>query len=711
MSSTVRDLTFTLSTYFTPGVTLVRATYILIAVVGLWPLWQHHRRQIRDPRQRQLTAWSQSARDALRSAVEGDISVGGIVDEGLSEDEADNLAASMHTDLDLLYELLGVSPETLSTTPSIPPPPLILCTPRLECSNCNDGPRRKSLRRRVDPRTVKVLTSDLRWQEAKLYIAHCINCRADYYPDSWTYPGPDRTRRQCLEYDAAYIRVSKHGLWVERRVGWMQEHALVRFKSGWSNFATWINDLIPDRPLLTNRQSQRLFFEHFTRRLLVAHDQHTDFSLPAHSTSAVLALQVRELIGVDGGVLPTSRMHGCKDCTHVKQYHTDLIARGLVPDAGNIAEVAEIEEDDEDMAEQQPQPANELQLPPGMPDIPAPVQQPPPPGDSRGYIRLAVMDGKTITHQACYSTTKCALDDCRKPLVNYRNGRFCEDHLYYRDICGIIPCGDPVDPPGSSTCTSEAHSNWYGRWRSRFTRMSFPGVQRVIRRQKAMPAEAGGHRPMLNPQLPILNNTPGDQVVHVFRAQTTYCLETIQWACGMPIGWGKCYKSESSTQVLSILNNIWPQQEHDSRPGFIVFDDACDLLRHIVTQDPHDSWIESTKFIVDAWHYIGHKATDVLCRLWCNPAPKDGSQPDLIQVQEDETGRIHQVRAFNTETAEQFNAWLNGFEAQMRHMTDVNYDFFVHVLFLVYAELVEERMREKHKELDDEFWDQAEELM
>ena len=241
--------------------------------------------------------------------------------------------------------------------------------------------------------------------------------------------------------------------------------------------------------------------------------------------------------------------------------------------------------------------------------------------------------------------------------------------------------------------------------------MSFPGVQRVIRRQQVAPAEANGHRPMLNPQLPALGDTPGDQVVHVFRAQTTYCLETIQWACGMPIGWGKCYKSESSPQVLSILNNIWPEQEHDTRPGFIVFDDACDLLCHIVTQNPHDSWIKLTKFIVDAWHYIGHKATDVLCRLWCNPAPKDGSQPDLIQIQEDETGHIHQVRAFNTETAKQFNAWLNGFEAQMRHMTDVNYDFFVHVLCLVYADVVEARMRKDHKELDEEFWEQVEELM
>ncbi|KAI0755361.1 hypothetical protein C8Q80DRAFT_1217020 [Daedaleopsis nitida] len=230
------------------------------------------------------------------------------------------------------------------------------------------------------------------------------------------------------------------------------------------------------------------------------------------------------------------------------------------------------------------------------------------------------MDGKTITHQ-------CALDDCRHPLVNYKNGRFCEDHLPFRDV------------------------------------------------------------------------------IHTFRAKTTYCLETIQWACGMPIAWEKCYKSESSPQVLAFLNRVWPEQKADQRPGFIVYDDACDLLRHVTTQNPGDSWIETTKFIVDAWHYIGHKATDVLCRLWCNPAPCDGSQPDLIRLDTDANGVRHLVRTYNTETAEQFNAWLNGFEAQMRSMTDVNYDFFTYVLFLIYTEETEKKIVARSKALDDTFWD------
>jgi hypothetical protein len=217
-------------------------------------------------------------------------------------------------------------------------------------------------------------------------------------------------------------------------------------------------------------------------------------------------------------------------------------------------------------------------------------------------------------------------------------------------------------------------------------------------------AENNAHsRPTLQVQLAALGDTPGNEVVHTFKAKSTYCLQTVQWACGVPIGWGKCYCSQSSPQVLSILNNIWNYYP-DSKPSFIAYDDACDLLRHIVTQNPNDAWLSTTKFIVDAWHYIGHRATDVLCRSWCNPAPVNGSQPDLVIAEEDTLGQAHQTRAFNTETAEQLSSWLDGFESQLRQMTDINYDFFVHVLLLVYGEKMEERAERKGKSLTEDFW-------
>ncbi|KAM5536887.1 hypothetical protein V8D89_009434 [Ganoderma adspersum] len=625
MQSSSRDLTFILQTYFLPDISSVCTLYILT-----------------DARQPASTRWSKSIQDSLQSAAQDDIMFKNSIEEGLEEKEAKDTSSGMLVDIKLLYELLGITPETVTTPPSLPLPPLVLCTTRIKCIQCEAVKPHRSLHRHVYLQTVKVLTSGLRWCEATLHIAHCKECRANYYPDSFTYPMPNtRLCRQQFEYSPRYLRVSKQGIWVERHSTWIQEHAIKWFRAGWSNLAGFINDLLPEKPLLTNRQAQRLFLKHFSRRLLVAHGKHEDFSFPAHPNSAMLAETVRECLGANGGILPSTLYHGCTECTHIKQYYSDLEHEGALPQEVNPEGI------DEQLAAvpdgQQP-----IQgMPPEMPPPPNIHQAVPEVGRARGYVRLAVMDGKTITHD------KCAFDDCRNPLVDYRSGRFCSEHLEARNICGIVGCGQPVEP-GEVTCDLNAHRTWHSQWETCFSRQSYDRVQRVIRKQKQAPvnAEGGGHRPILHIELPALGGTPGNEVVHTFRAKTTYCLETIQWALDY----------------------------HHLRPGFIGFDDVCDLLCHIVTQNPADTWIDMTKFIVDAWHYIGHKATDILC-------------------------------PFNTETVEHFNAWLSGYEDLMVSMTDVNYDFFVHVLFLIHSEVVEERMKKDNQELDEEFWNRAEEEM
>ncbi|KAK6992122.1 hypothetical protein R3P38DRAFT_2571001, partial [Favolaschia claudopus] len=261
-------------------------------------------------------------------------------------------------------------------------------------------------------------------------------------------------------------------------------------------------------------------------------------------------------------------------------------------------------------------------------------------------------------------------------------------------------CGRDVHSPGALTCDIQSHIEWHREYENRFSRLSFAGVQRVMRRQQENDEDGG---PELQIDLPALGNTPGNQVTHTFRAKTTYCLQTVQWACGYPVGWGKCYRSESLPQVLRILDDIWADNA-DSKPSFVAYDNACSLLRHIVTQNPDSHWLTSTKFIVDAWHYITHRATDLLCRFWCNPAPLNGSQPDLIIVEQDANGNHHPTRAYNTETAEQLNSWLSGFEPQLRQMSDVNYDFFIHAVMMLYGERVDARILKKGRELSDEFW-------
>lgn len=133
---------------------------------------------------------------------------------------------------------------------------------------------------------------------------------------------------QRPEYDAQFLRVSKHGIWMDRRIANTQEHAILNFRSGWSNFAEWLSDTIDGGPRVTTRQSQRLYFEHFSRRLITAHELTSTFCIPSNSDSQTIADIVREQIGIDGGIVAGTMTHGCLDCTHLKRYKSDLLATG-----------------------------------------------------------------------------------------------------------------------------------------------------------------------------------------------------------------------------------------------------------------------------------------------------------------------------------------------------------------------------------------------
>ena len=73
------------------------------------------------------------------------------------------------------------------------------------------------------------------------------------------------------------------------------------------------------------------------------------------------------------------------------------------------------------------------------------------------------------------------------------------------------------------------------------------------------------------------------------------------------------------------------------------------MLKHIAAQGLWNEWSETTRFIVDSYHYQNHRKTDTLCRTWCNPAPTDGSAPNLVITARGSDGRLYQKRAFNTQ--------------------------------------------------------------
>ncbi|KAF6741030.1 hypothetical protein DFP72DRAFT_835535 [Ephemerocybe angulata] len=173
---------------------------------------------------------------------------------------------------------------------------------------------------------------------------------------------------------------------------------------------------------------------------------------------------------------------------------------------------------------------------------------------------------------------------------------------------------------------------------------------------------------------------------HYFGPNRFYCVETICAPCGTVIAWAAFAKSESPTKILGFLSRVFPDQK--SRPSFICIDKACLVLRTAVSNGSWTEWQKTSRFIVDTYHYINHKASDDLCRTWCNPAPANGSQPNLVIVAQDASGQPYLKRAFNTQACEQLNSWLGGFESILKRMVMSNFQWFLHVMLFYHTKFV-----------------------
>ena len=161
-------------------------------------------------------------------------------------------------------------------------------------------------------------------------------------------------------------------------------------------------------------------------------------------------------------------------------------------------------------------------------------------------------------------------------------------------------------------------------------------------------------------------------------------METICAPCGVVIAWTKFDRSESTTKILQFLEQVYPSQL--SRPDYICIDKACQLLRTVIATDSWDDWKMTSRFIVDTYHYTNHKATDDLCRTWCNPTPSPEIDPNLVGTRIDEDGTPRLYRKFNTEAAEQLNSWLGGYASILKRMNAANFNWFLHTMLFVHTQ-------------------------
>ncbi|KAF8879446.1 hypothetical protein BD779DRAFT_1446858, partial [Infundibulicybe gibba] len=298
-------------------------------------------------------------------------------------------------------------------------------------------------------------------------------------------------------------------------------------------------------------------------------------------------------------------------------------------------------------------------------------------------VNMVVLDGIVM------GPTHCAYDDCTSDLNNSRGGSFCSYHEnLYGVYCHVRGCQNRVT---NQTKACEQHQKEWSKYTQHHSRQHLAGVRRMLQRPgTSMPWETGTK----NIQPHDEDSTEYERK-NYFGPGRFYCVETVCAPCGVVIAWAKFAKSESPTNILQFLKAVYPTEE--SRPNYICIDKACLVLRTSVANGSWDMWKKTSRFIVDSYHYINHRTTDGLCRKYCNPAPLDGSAPNLVVIAYDDSGQPYYKRAYNTQACEQLNAWLGGFESILKRMTPGNFSWFLHVMLFYHTKYVLQKQKQKGK--------------
>ncbi|KAH6904546.1 hypothetical protein BKA70DRAFT_1432307 [Coprinopsis sp. MPI-PUGE-AT-0042] len=297
------------------------------------------------------------------------------------------------------------------------------------------------------------------------------------------------------------------------------------------------------------------------------------------------------------------------------------------------------------------------------------------------WVNMRVVDG-IVT-----GPYHCAYPDCDQPLANYRGESYCDDHVAeLGQLCRMAGC---QEPKVNQTKACLQHQPEWNSHVATHNKSHLAGVNRIIRN----PGEA---LPWQNRQDGVPN--PHDQPdagvplrKNYFSPGKLYCVETLCAPCGVPIAWKLFDKSESPTNIITFLDDVYPAPT--PRPNFIAIDKACIVLKTLINHRP--DCVTSTHFIVDTYHHKNHSKDDSFCQEWCDPAPSDGSVPNLVIMKWDAEGRPIWLRAFNTQACEQLNAWLASYDSILKRMTLNNFNWFLHAILFLHAKKVLVRQERK----------------
>ncbi|TFK70975.1 hypothetical protein BDN72DRAFT_738276, partial [Pluteus cervinus] len=470
--------------------------------------------------------------------------------------------------------------------------------------------------------------------EVPLLSGQCLQCKTYYYADHEKFPHATKKKGYKVYLNTArYIKIGAI-TWVDRKFTLAVLNGMYNFHGSTSAYAEFWNQTFWQMQAtsacqISHRQIWMAFLQESIRT--IASTSGINFVLEDGVSAEEVAKGAYQELG-EKGMIRAADGHSCEECTHQYKATPDVITQN--------APIPSTSSDEE-------------------PDA-APV-------------KMVVVDGIVM------GPKHCSFDDCTEGLKNDRGGVFCEFHeRQHGNKCRVVGCST-IKKQNTQAC--ETHQ---GEWQTYSNQKQFqgePGYRRALRRTDNdwdwVPHSIRGQPAHDADEVPETGRK------NYFSPSKFYCVETIVAPCGVVIAWALFDKAEGPNKILEFLEEVFPTA--DSKPDYVTIDKGCTVLRTAVAGHHWDIWKDTTRFIVDSYHYNNHKTTDILCRTYCDPAPSDGSAPNLVIAKMGPDGLYFQ-RAFNTQACEQLNAWIGGFQAILNRMKIYNFNWLLHSMLFVHTQ-------------------------
>ena len=658
---------------FSSSISLTSVLVMLFSITGNVQLLSLHGRQqkkrFKEERSTSASSWIRALACPLRKQLEknGDY----LLDEDdlsvCQDDEQITVAVAMK--LDHLAKLLKLYPYNKAGrfTGKLKPishkdiqPIHIICPDAVVCETMTCKPHSLLMSTKIrDIPLVTLIKNFAVYENVQVLSGHCEACKTTYYADHERVSSD-----QTGQYDKVYLNSAKyikigHNLWVDRKFTSAVMNGVYHFHASTAAYTEFWNNVFCDEISSTGRVSHRQIWQAFVQESIRFMGSMSDINLTLRDNLPIdeVTKEAYHVLG-EGGLIRAANGHACDECT--QKYRRTSNPRVENDESATV----EMDEANAEIVAEQ-----------AVEESEAPVQ-------------MVVVDGIVMGH------TICAYPECTSDLVNARGGVYCALHEdMYGAICHVANCTN-IKVQGTLAC--QLHQGKWNRYMNNHRQRSLNGYKRALRRPDDSWPWMQRNQEV---QQPHDEETGTSRDRDAFVPSRIYCVETICAPCGVVVAWAKFPKAESPTNILQFLDHVYPTNE--SRPDYICIDKACLVLRSSVANGSWQRWSQTSRFIVDSYHYTNHHATDALCRKWCNPAPLNGSAPNLVITGRNNDGDSYQKHAFNTQACEQLNAWLGGYESILKRMTPGNFNWFLHTILSYHTMQIQQR-RQKNTQVDPE---------